>query len=534
MIATALPFAAAVPLLMGTLLLVLRSPVWLRRTITLGTSTLVLGYAGLLILVTRGGAVLAHPLGLWETSPGEPVVAIPFAADMFSALMLAVTALLTLLCVAYGMVAGDDEQHYFQPMVLMLLAGVSGVVLTADLFNLFVFIEVMLLPSYVLMSMLGGGHRLRAGRLYVTYNLFASGVLLAGVAFVYGVAGTVNFAELAGAGQESTAVAVAAGVLMVALGMKAAVVPVHGWLSNTYPDTSPALSALFSGLHTKVAIYAIYRLYALIYGGDDRFLGVAVAIMVATMVIGVLGAVGESTMRSILTLHMVSQIGYILLGLALFGPLGLAAGIFYLLHNTVVKGALFLATGAVEQTYGTQRVYDLGGVARKEPLVAFAFVGAALALTGIPPFSGFAAKYLLLHASISAEQYGAAVAIVLVSLFTLLSMIKIWSNVFWGPLKREPESHPGGDTETSGTEADSSTAMATGNGSLLQRGTTRTHARAGAPLTHVRLAMIIPALVLTLLALGIGLGAQGLLVLTQEAASGLIDTSTYVEAVIGQ
>lgn len=529
MIATALPFAAILPLLMGALLLVLRQPVWLRRTLTLGTIIAVLLFSVALVVTTRGGQVTTHLLGLWETGAGEPVVAIPFVADMFSALMLVATVLLTLVCVGYGMVAGDDERHYFQPLVLVLLAGVSGALLTADLFNLFVFIEVMLLPSYVLISMLGGANRLGAGRLYVTFNLFASVILLSGVAFIYGVTGTVNFAELEGVAQHSTAAAVAGGLVLLALGMKSAVVPVHGWLSNTYPDTSPAISALFSGLHTKVGIYAIYRLYALIYGGDDRFLGIAVFLMCATMVIGVLGAVGESTMRSILAFHMVSQIGYILLGLALFGPLGLAAGIFYLLHNIVVKSSLFLSTGAVEQTYGTPRVYDLGGVARKEPLLAFAFIGAALSMTGIPPFSGFAAKFLLLQSSVAEGQYEAAVVVVLVSLFTLLSMIKIWNNVFWGPLKREPQRAEATES-THGTtggvldsdESDDSAVRA------------RPHAKAGKPLTHVTWTMAAPALVLTVLSLALGLGAQGLLVLTQEAAAGLVDTSTYVEAVIGR
>jgi multicomponent Na+:H+ antiporter subunit D len=523
--ATALPYAAVVPLFLGSLLLLMREPAWLRRSLTLAAAATVLAYSGVLIWATRGGEVLVHNVGLWPDG-----VSIPFVADMLSALMLAVTSLLTLVCTAFGFVAGDDERHYFQPLVLVLFAGVAGALLTGDLFNLFVFIEVMLLPSYVLISMLGTARRLAAGRIYITYNLLASAILLAGIALLYGTVATVNYGELAGVATESTAAAVGGALVLIALGMKSAVVPVHGWLSRTYPETSPAIAALFSGLHTKVGIYAIYRLYALIYDGDERFLGIAVLIMCATMVIGVLGAVGEGTMRSILAFHMVSQIGYILLGVALFGPLGLAAGIFYLLHHMIVKASLFLSTGAVETVYGSQRIDEVGGVARKEPLVAFAFIGAALSLTGIPPFSGFVAKFLLLQASIAETEYFAAVVVVAVSLFTLLSMIKIWTNVFWGPPGRQPDSAKSGAAESTRDSAEEESEDEQAESS--QRTRTRVHAKAGRPLTHISLAMTAPALVLTLVSLGIGLGAQGLLSLSQVAAAGLLDTSTYVEAVI--
>ncbi|QVQ50686.1 monovalent cation/H+ antiporter subunit D family protein [Spiractinospora alimapuensis] len=526
-----LPFAAGVPLFVAALLLLLREPAWLRRGLTLGVAAGALVYAGFLIAATYDGSVLVHSVGLW---PGG--VAIPFVADTLSALMLAVTSLLTLVCSAFGMVAGDDEKHFFQPLVMVLFAGVAGALLTGDLFNFFVFVEVMLLPSYVLIGILGGVGRVRAARVYITYNLLASVVLLAGIAFLYGVVGRVNFAALSGAASESTAAAVAGAVVLVALGMKSAVVPVHGWLSRVYPETSPAVSALFSGLHTKVGIYAIYRIYSLLFDGDDRWLGIGVLIMCATMVVGVLGAVGEGTMRSILAFHMVSQIGYILLGVALFGPLGLAAGIFYLLHHMIVKASLFLSTGAVETVYGSQRLEEVGGVARKEPLVAFAFIGAALSLTGIPPFSGFFAKFLLLQASIDETEYLAAVVVVAVSLFTLLSMAKIWTNVFWGPPGRQPpvraparvgavDESGGGDagepTSGGGTEEDKASA----HGS-------RRHSKAGRPLTNIRFALAAPALVLTLVSLGLGIGAQGLLDLSQRAAEGLLDTSTYEEAVI--
>lgn len=523
MTATLLPLAVAVPLLAAAALMAIREPVWLRRTITLGSIASVLGFGAALVAATRDGAVLAHGVGLW---PGG--IAIPFAADMFSALMVVATALLTLVCTGFGMIAGEDDRHYFAPLVLVLLGGVAGALLTADLFNLFVWVEVMLLPAYVLMSMFGGKNRLAASRIYITFNLVASAVFLVGIAFLYGVAGRVNIADLAGAAADNTAVAAAVAVILVALGMKAAVVPMHGWLSRTYPETSPTIAAIFSGLHTKVAIYAIYRIYAVIYDGDQRFLVIALAVMCVTMVVGAACAAGEETMRANISFNMVSGIGYILLGVALFGPLGLAAGIFYLLHHMVVVGALFLSTGAVELRYGSQRLRELGGIARKEPLIAFAFVGSAMALAGIPPFSGFAGKFLILQASLAESAYLVAFVVVVASLLTLVSMAKIWNGVFWGPPGRVSEPADAAPDRHAEDAPSSEPGVEEGTERIRQR----VHAKAGRPLTHISPLLAAPAVLLTVLSLGLGLGAQGLLVLTQQAADGLLDPSPYVEAVL--
>ncbi|MDV6011349.1 monovalent cation/H+ antiporter subunit D family protein [Haloechinothrix sp. LS1_15] len=486
-----------VPLLAAALLVVMREPVALRRVILLGTNAFALAFAVWLVVETWGGQVLGHNIALWPDG-----IAIPFVADMFSALMVVVTALLSLVCSAFGVASGDDDRHYFAPLVLTLSAGVYGALLTADLFNLFVFIEVMLLPSYGLIAMLGGMSRLSAGRLYVTMNLLTSTILLAGVALVYGAAGTVNIAELAGLGKESPVVGAAMGAVLIALSIKAAVVPVHGWLARTYPYTSPAVTALFSGLHTKVAIYAIYRLYAVIFDGDSRYLWIGVLVMSATMLIGVLGAVGEETTRSILAFHMVSQIGYILLGVALFGPIGLMAGIFYLLHHMIVKASLFLSTGAVEVAYGTNELGRISGIARTEPVVAAAFLGAAFSLAGLPPFSGFVAKLTLVTAAISEEQIYAAVIAIIVSLLTLMSMLKIWKGVFWGRA-HEDEVH-----------------------AVSAR-------KPGALLTHISPSLALPGLVLAAVTLSLGVGGQLLLALSEQAALGLLDPSAYIEAVIG-
>ncbi|GAA1093261.1 monovalent cation/H+ antiporter subunit D family protein [Nocardiopsis metallicus] len=500
-----LPLFVAAPLVAAGLLLFVRGPLWVRRTLLLAPSAGAMLAGAWLIWLTRDGTVFAHNVGLWQDG-----IAIPFVADVFSALMLWTTALLALVCSMFAIATGDDRQTYFSPLVLVLTSGVSGALLTGDIFNMFVFIEVMLLPSYGLLAMMGVLGRLKAGRIYVTVNLLTSTVFLAGVALVYAAAGTVHLGELAGAAKESPMVAVGMGVIILALAIKAAVVPIHGWLARTYPFTSPAITALFSGLHTKVAIYAIYRLYALVFDGDAKFLWIGLVAFTLTMVIGVMGAVGENTTRSILVFHMISQIGYILLGVALFTEIGLMAGIFYLIHHMIVKASLFLSTGAIEHTHGTGSLDRLGGIAKREPLLGMVFMGAALSLAGLPPFSGFVAKLSLVIAAVDGAQWTVAAVMIAVSLITLMSMLKIWGGVFWG---KEPE--PEG--------SDQAPVTAAGNGA------TDTLTR-----PKIKASLIVPGLILTVTTLCIGLGAHVLLELSAQAAANLLDTSTYVEAVLGR
>ncbi|WP_017607357.1 monovalent cation/H+ antiporter subunit D family protein [Nocardiopsis xinjiangensis] len=499
-----LPLFVGVPLAVAGLMAVFTPPMWVRSTLMMVPSGLGLAAASLLLWQTRDGQVLAHNVGLWQDG-----ISIPFVADTFTALMLWTTSLLVLVSAAFAAAVHDDQRPFFPSLVLVLYAGVSGALLTGDLFNLFVFIEVMLLPSYGLLAMIGALGRLRAGRIYVTVNLLTSTIFLAGVALVYGATGTVHLGELAGQAAESPVVAAGMGVVILALSIKAAVVPVHGWLARTYPRASPAVTALFSGLHTKVAIYAIYRLYALVFDGDSTYLWIGVLVFSATMLIGVMGAVGEDTTRSILVFHMISQIGYILLGVALFTEIGLMAGIFYLIHHMIVKASLFLSTGAIEHTHGTGALDRLGGIARRQPVLGLVFMGAALSLAGLPPFSGFVAKLTLVIGAVDAQQWAAAAIMIVVSLITLMSMLKIWGGVFWGKDPAHEADHDGSGT----TSAEGGT-------------TTVTAAR-------VRPMVLMPGLILTATTLCIGLGAQVLLTLSAEAAQGLLDTSGYLEAVLG-
>ena len=516
----------AVPLLAAGLLVIFRKVFWL-QTVVLFT---VLGasLAGAIVLIAElaGGEVIAHGVGDFAFG-----VAIPFAADMFTALMLTTTAILALLSAWFAAASGYLREPFFAPMVLVLMTGVYGALLTADAFNFFVFIEVMLLPSYGLYATTihrrGGDLMLGGMRLYIAANLLASTTLLAGVGLVYATAGTVNLGQLAGAASEDPMVAIAMSIVLLAMLTKAAVVPVHSWLARTYSYTSPAMTALISGLHTKVAVYAIYRFYAVVFDGDTRFLWVLVTLFTATMLIGVLGAVGEKTTRSILVFHMISQLGYILMGVALFTELGLTAGIFYLVHHMLVKASLFLSTGAVEVKYGTGELDKVTDIARREPLIAVSFFAAALSLAGIPPFSGFVAKFSLMLGTFEAGRYIALAVMVIVSLITLLSMLKIWNGMFWGdPKTPAPDPAAGQDPDGEGATLGGGVALVT------RTEETRTEeATSTVPRRRISLWLAAPAAILALLTLAIGLGGEVLLGWAETAAHGLMDTTGYVEAV---
>lgn len=489
--AYALPLVAAWPILVGGVLIGLNRFRRVSQTVLVAALLVNLAVGVLLIATLHDGTVLAHQVGGWERP-----LAIVFAADLFGALMVTATGALTLISAWFAIVSGQADRAYFPAMVAILTGGVNGALLTGDLFNLFVFIEVMLLPSYALLVMAHRGRgqlmQVTSSRIYVTVNLLASTLLLAGIGLVYGVVGSVNLGDLAGAASGSAEAAIAFTVVLLALAIKAAAFPVHGWLPRTYPFMSPAVSALFSGLHTKVAIFALFRLYAVVFDGDERFLWVGLVVFSLTMVFGVLGAIGENDARAILSFHMVSQIGYILAGLALFTPLGLAAGLFYLLHHMFVKASLFLSAGAVELAHGRHSLGEVSGLARREPLVAITFFVAALSLAGIPPFSGFVAKLGLIVAALDAGQVVLAIVAVVVSIFTILSMLKIWGAMFLGePREAEPDA-----------------------GRVPKR-------------------LILPALALAGVTVALGLGAEPLLALCRVAAAGLSDPTGYVEAVMG-
>ena len=364
----------------------------------------------------------------------HPGVAIPFVSDGISAVMLTVTGLTTAVVLWFGARTGKPPA-VLHPLVLVLIAGVNGVLLTGDIFNLFVFIEVMLLPSNALLAKTGTWRRLGVGRLFLVVNLVTSSVFLIGVALLYAAAGQVNIAVLSGAAVDRPDVALGAAVVLLALVIKAGAVPVHGWLPRAYPGTSAMVMALFAGLHSKAALYAIYRIYSVVFAGEQQWLPVLLTVALLSIAVGSLASFGGNTIRAVIAFQMVAGVGYILLGVALSTAAALSAGVFYLVHHVLTVGALLLASGAVERTYGTAHLVRLSNLLRRERALAWIVGLALLSLVGFPPSSGFWGKIALVMAAAQAAPVTAGIVItviVLASIVSLIALQRLWHEVFWG------------------------------------------------------------------------------------------------------
>jgi multicomponent Na+:H+ antiporter subunit D len=396
-----------------------------------------------LLAGVREKGISVTELGSWPAPFGIVLV-----ADLFSALMIAVSALVWLAVVIYSRVAIDAKRERFgyYPLLSMLMMGVCGAFLTGDIFNLYVWFEVMLISSFVLLAFGGERDQLEAATKYVTLNLMSSALFLAGIGLLYALTGVLNMAALAeklGAVQQPGLVAAIAMIFLVAFGIKAAVFPLFFWLPASYHTPPAAVSAIFAGLLTKVGVYALIRVFTLLFVQTPDFThGLILLIAGLTMITGVLGAVSQNEFRRILSFHIISQIGYMIMGLGLFTRFALAASIFYIVHHIVVKTNLFLVSGVVNRMQGSYELKKLGGVATISPALSLLFLVPALSLAGIPPLSGFFAKLGLVRAGLEAGQYLIVAAAVATGFFTLFSMMKIWNEAFWKP-KPPGELQPG-------------------------------------------------------------------------------------------
>ena len=423
------------PILMAAVLLIVRSRIAQRA---LSFAVLAVALASSVVLVVevlaRDGAVVSR-LGDW---PGD--IAITLVADRLAVAMLVISliVLITVLTFAIGQGSGDERSPFYYPAYLVLAGGISQAFLAGDLFNLFVAFELLLMASYVLLTLEGSREQIRSGITYVVLNVVESLLLLFAVGLIFAATGTVNMAELpARLAELPDGVRLGLNLLLlVAFGIKAAVFPLFFWLPDSYPTSPSSVTAVFAGLLTKVGVYALLRTETLLFPGGQTTLLLVVSGL--TMIIGLLGAISHAHMKRILSFHIVSQIGYMVMGIAIATELAIAATIFYLIHQIPVKASLFLVEGIVEHETGSSSFDRVGGLVRRSGLLAFLFLVPALSLAGLPPFSGFLAKLSLVQAGFTVEQYVIIGVALVGSLLTLISMIKIWTGVFWGEVEPTP------------------------------------------------------------------------------------------------
>jgi multicomponent Na+:H+ antiporter subunit D len=438
----------AIPLLTAALSVALWSRPRIRRTVdVVGATALLVAAIVLLVRVNEVG-VVAMNIGGWPAP-----FAITLAADLLSALMVLLAGITGLAVVVYGQAEVDPRRHRFGHATFLhvMLAGICGSFVTTDLFNLYVWFEVMLIGSFVLLVLGGERRQMEGGMKYVVLNLVGSSLFLAAAGGIYGTAKTLNFADLSGrlvelAGTHPHVVTALASILLVAFGIKAGLFPLYSWLPPSYPTPPAAVSAIFAGLLTKVGVYVLLRVFVLVFPAMERTYQILLVLSCLTMVIGVLGAVAQFEIRKILSFHIVSQIGYMVaaLGLMVTGDptlqrLAIAAAIFYIGHHIIVKTNLFLVGGVVNRMRGTYDLARLGGLASAAPWLGVLFLVPALSLAGIPPLSGFWAKLAVVRAGLAAGQGWVVAAALVAGLMTLISMFKIWIEAFWKPAPEDDD-----------------------------------------------------------------------------------------------
>lgn len=481
-----------VPVITGLILIIFRNRMKVHRFLSILSMLLVFITAAALIHRIDISGIQTLQLGGWTAPFGISLV-----ADLFAMILILVTSIVGTVCLWYAFrtIGKEREKYYFYPLFLFLIAGVNGSFLTGDIFNLFVFFEVMLVSSYVLISLGGTKIQLRESFKYILINMLSSFLFLVAIALLYRITGTLNLAHIsvrvAEVGQDGFITTVGL-LFLIVFSLKAGLF-LFFWLPGSYSAPPTAISAIFAALLTKVGIYAIVRVFTLIFYHQPEtthfFIGILAAL---TMLLGAIGAVAYWDIKRILTYNVVVGVGFILAGVASFTVEGMTGSIYYLIHDMVVKALIFLLGGTVIYLTGTDKLKEVSGLIRLHPQLGWMFFITALALAGIPPLSGFLGKIMITEGTFTTGYYWLGGIGLLTSLMVLYSLMKIFLNVFWGY------------TEISEEE---------------EKGTTK--------------GLLLPLGVLTALTIFLGLGTELISDYVDQAVYVLMNPNIYIEAVLG-
>lgn len=424
----------------GALLLVLRRASawqpWLCLAILCG----VLVADGLLLARILASGPVSMTMGRWL-----PPFGISFTADAMGVLFATMSALVAVAVVLslLGEAPESAVRDGVYPLLLLLMAGVGGAFLTGDLFNLYVWFEVMLIAAFGLLVLAGNPLQLDGAVKYGILNLVATTLFLAALGLLYGALGTLNMADIIGAAGKADrlVLTVIAGLFALAFAIKAAVFPVNAWLPASYHTPPAPISALLGGVLTKVGVYALLRLLVLLLPAERAILSPAItAVAIATMLLGPLSAIAETNLRRAVGFLLIGGIGVAITGAAAAGAV--PGAIVYVGQSILVIAALYLVAGLIERATGTTDTREMGGLYAASSRLSIMFFALVLAIAGVPPFLGFWPKLLLLQGLIGAGDWLLALSLLLSSLLTLIAGARLWSFVFWhprhAPLRRPP------------------------------------------------------------------------------------------------
>jgi len=438
-----LPVFVIVPLVAGFVLALVgprRRAVgtWIANGVTIGLFVLVILSLG------RHGI---YKVGTWSIPLGINLV-----KDGLASLMLLAISTVS---VAAMLFSGQYMEQYtvkpkFLSLFLLMIAGMNGVVLSGDIFNVFVFLEVASIASYALVGFGCEPQELEAAFKYTILGSVGAALILLGIGLLYGNTGTLTFAYLSeaiGRGGMTYGVSFALALFIAGFALKGALVPFHAWLPDAHQSAPAPVSAMLSGVLIKaLGVYMLARLLFNVYGMSLTIGRVLIGLGVLSMVVGVFLAVGQWDFKRLLAYHSISQMGYVIMGIGLGGlimaqggnpaiaSLAILAGLFHLLNHAVFKSLLFLSSGAVEMATGTRELKRLGGLIHKMPFTRATCTVASAAIAGVPPFSGFWSKLLLVIATVQAQLYWLTAVTLAVSLVTLISFLKVQRYVFLGEL----------------------------------------------------------------------------------------------------
>lgn len=446
------------------------------------------------------GTQITHA-GNWAAPFG-----VTFVSDLLGASLVLITGLVGLAVSLYavGSMRMERLQFGFFPILHFLVLGLQGAFLAGDIFNLYVWFEVVIISSFVLLTLGGKKKQLEAAIKYVSLNMLASALFLIGIGFVYGLTGALNFADIAikiSAIENRGLVNVTAGIFLVAFGIKSAVFPLYFWLPASYHTPPPAVGAVFGGLLTKLGVYSIIRTFTLLFGGSE-FFGITLSIIAGlTILSGGMGALLQRNLSKIFGYLIICHIGFMVAGLGMFTELAIAGTVFYLFHDIIVKSNLFMMAGLVAKINGTQDILQSGNLYHQKPLLSLLLAVPLFSLVGIPPLSGFWPKIFLIEGGLEAEAYWLIGAVILGSFITLFVAGKIWAEVFWKKNRDLPRPAAGQYFHE------------------IKPGQ--------------RLLYILPILFLALISLYIGFWAEHILNLSQKIAVELMHPEIYINTVLG-
>ena len=484
-----------VPAVTGMLALLARNHRALQRGISVVGATVLFGAGAALVYQVQAHGIQAVQMGDWPAPFGITLV-----ADHFSAGLVAVSGFVSLAVAVYALAGIDEARERFGFHVLfhLMLMGINGAFITGDIFNMYVWFEVLLIASFSLLVLGNDRPQLDGAVKYVGINLVSSASFLTAIGLLYGLTGTLNLADLSqnmAPVREAGLGPAIAMLFLIGFGIKAGLFPLYYWLPASYHTPPAPIAAIFAGLLTKVGIYSLIRVFTLLFPNPTGYTkAVLLVVAGATMLIGVFGALVQRHVLRLLAFLVISAMGYVVMGLGFFTTLGLAGAIFYVLQDVPVKTSLFLIGGLMERETGTTQIGDMGGLYQHRPLLATAFIVPAFSLAGFPPFPGFWGKLTLVQAGLAQEQWVLVAIALLVGLLTLLVVAQVWGRAFW-----QTETSPLREAAPLGTE------------SLLNG----------------------PVVALALVLFALGLYAEPVFAFSQTAAGHLTDPAPYVQAVLG-